>query len=180
MLPPLLLNIVLAPMYPLERPPRITGLRATNLWMPHVSSLEQILLEMYQPGQGVLYDWVECIRSGDFLRRVGLVQDGVITYVSCSPFLFSLNQSLTTAVGYLIQHLTFYYRILRPTKFPANPPHSHKIPTNARYAWNTTKAPNVYSSLAGMFSVVHVWRTSGSYASGKERFHELAAQTRNV
>lgn len=81
MLPPILLNIVLAPMYPTGCAPQITNLRASNLWIPHVSSLEQLLLDMWQPGQGVLYDWVEYIRSGDFLEPLNLVQNGIITYV---------------------------------------------------------------------------------------------------
>lgn len=72
MLPPFLLDIVLPQTYPSKDPPQISSLRATHLWLPSVATLAQQLLDMFQPGEGVLYAWVDYLRTGQFLDLLGL------------------------------------------------------------------------------------------------------------
>lgn len=74
-LPPLLLNLILPPNYPLRDPPEMASIRATHMWLPHMSRLQMILTEMWQPGEGVLYNWVEFIRTGQFLEALRLTSD---------------------------------------------------------------------------------------------------------
>ncbi|KAJ6627169.1 hypothetical protein B0H10DRAFT_2161254 [Mycena sp. CBHHK59/15] len=79
-LPPLLLHIVLPATYPDAAPPDIS-IRSNHLWLPHtlISRLCGILGEMWRPGDGVLYDWVEFIRGGQFLNALNVVlPSGVI------------------------------------------------------------------------------------------------------
>jgi len=42
-------------------------------WLPDVSALNPLLLEMWQKGEGVLYTWIEFIRTGEFLNNLKLV-----------------------------------------------------------------------------------------------------------
>ncbi|KZT06754.1 RWD-domain-containing protein [Laetiporus sulphureus 93-53] len=70
-LPPLLLDVLLPPSYPYH-PPIITSLHATNSWLPLTLGLQRRLIEMWQDGEGVLYTWVEWIRSGEFLDALDL------------------------------------------------------------------------------------------------------------
>ena len=71
LLPPLLLEIILPPAYPTYVPPQIVALHATHGWLGRrVAPLRQLLLEMWQAGEGVLYTWIEWIRSGDFLEAL--------------------------------------------------------------------------------------------------------------
>ncbi|KAK7694417.1 hypothetical protein QCA50_001603 [Cerrena zonata] len=67
-LPPLLLEIILPPNYPLYAPPQILSLHATHAWLPPSVSLQKLLLDMWQTGEGVIYSWIEWIRSGTFLE----------------------------------------------------------------------------------------------------------------
>ncbi|KZV77620.1 RWD-domain-containing protein [Peniophora sp. CONT] len=70
--PPILLEIYLPPDYPESQPPRINSLHVSHDWLTSSASLRQRMLEMFQPGEGVLYNWVEWLRSGDFLRELRL------------------------------------------------------------------------------------------------------------
>ena len=81
-LPPLLLHVILPPSYPLHSPPEIVSLRATHMWMPNIQILQTALTEMWRIGEQVLYNWVEYIRTGEFLRTIKLIEDSVIMYVS--------------------------------------------------------------------------------------------------
>ncbi|KAF8624853.1 hypothetical protein AX15_005733 [Amanita polypyramis BW_CC] len=71
-LPPVLINIALPLLYPLFKSPKILSVRATHFWLPKVSQLQELLNNMWQPGESILYSWVEFIRSGDFLVALGL------------------------------------------------------------------------------------------------------------
>ncbi|CAL1696503.1 unnamed protein product [Somion occarium] len=73
MLPPLLLDILLPPNYPLHDPPQILSLYATYSWLPPSVNLMQRLLDMWQAGEGVLYSWIEWIRGGIFLEELKFV-----------------------------------------------------------------------------------------------------------
>lgn len=70
-LPPLLLEILLPQSYPLYTPPEIISLHATRSWLP-LSGLQRQLKEMWQRGEGVLYTWIEWIRTGEFLDSLEL------------------------------------------------------------------------------------------------------------
>ena len=83
-LPPLLLHVILPPSYPLHSPPEIVSLRATHMWIPNTQVLQTALTEMWQIGEQVLYNWVEYIRSGEFLQTIELTEDTVITCVRLS------------------------------------------------------------------------------------------------
>ncbi|KAJ3508059.1 hypothetical protein NLJ89_g5962 [Agrocybe chaxingu] len=72
-LPPLLLNITLPPSYPLFDPPQIISIRATHVWLPNATLLlREALLEMWQAGEPVIYNWIEYIRTGEFLAKLNL------------------------------------------------------------------------------------------------------------
>ncbi|KAF9036464.1 hypothetical protein BDZ89DRAFT_1100630 [Hymenopellis radicata] len=81
MLPPLLLDIVLPDSYPRD-PPRIASLRATHFWLPYTIKLEEELLNMFQAGEGVLYTWVDFIRTGQFLESLGMIIDSTTISIS--------------------------------------------------------------------------------------------------
>ena len=71
-LPPILLSILLPPLYPLLEPPQLLSVRVTHFWLPDTARLHQSLNEMWQSGEGVLYNWVEYLRTGDFLSTLEL------------------------------------------------------------------------------------------------------------
>jgi len=54
-------------------PPEISSIRASHLWLPEIDRLEVALLEMWQAGEPLLYNWVEYIRTGDFLDKLNLL-----------------------------------------------------------------------------------------------------------
>ncbi|KAI0042668.1 hypothetical protein FA95DRAFT_1635888 [Auriscalpium vulgare] len=91
-LPPVLLELILPATYPLYTAPFIASIHATSSWVSH-SLLQQKLLAMWQPGETVLYNWVEWIRSAEFLNDIDLVssQEGrdVITIPHSAPHLLS-------------------------------------------------------------------------------------------
>jgi E3 ubiquitin-protein ligase RNF14 len=106
-LPPLLLHVILPPSYPLHSPPEIVSLRAMHMWIPNIQVLQTVLTEMWRIGEQVLYNWVETIRSGEFLQTIKLTEDSVIMCVlDDSPR--SLNQLIL--LGFLIQLLIFFRR----------------------------------------------------------------------
>ncbi|KAJ7293342.1 hypothetical protein C8J57DRAFT_1268781 [Mycena rebaudengoi] len=86
-LPPILLDVILSAAYPAGAPPEIS-IRSSHIWLPHllVSRLRDTLMQMWQPGDGVLYDWVEFIRSGEFLNSIELMSpNGSITIPHPTP-----------------------------------------------------------------------------------------------
>lgn len=86
-LPPLLLQLSLPPGYPIASPPEILSFRATHLWLSKLPWLQTKLLDQWQPGERVLYNWVEYIRTGEFLSDLGMVsQEGGTTIQSVTPF----------------------------------------------------------------------------------------------
>ncbi|KAI0359180.1 RWD-domain-containing protein [Trametes cingulata] len=71
-LPPLLLDICIPPSYPFV-PPQIRTIHATHAWLVLARfDLRDRLAEMWEEGEGVLYTWVEWIRSGDFLDALDM------------------------------------------------------------------------------------------------------------
>ncbi|PFH50738.1 hypothetical protein AMATHDRAFT_144371 [Amanita thiersii Skay4041] len=89
-LPPVVLNIVLPPLYPLFKPPELLSVRATHLWLPKIYQLYRLLKDMWQPGEAVLYNWIEFLRTGDFLTAMELrVADNVIELVHPAPRLLA-------------------------------------------------------------------------------------------
>ncbi|KAG6885947.1 hypothetical protein C0993_007449 [Termitomyces sp. T159_Od127] len=74
-LPPITLNVVLPALYPMNEPPTLTSIRAAHFWLPQTSRLHQVLTGLWQPGEGVLYTWIELLRNGDFFDAVNLLDD---------------------------------------------------------------------------------------------------------
>ncbi|KIK97655.1 hypothetical protein PAXRUDRAFT_824707 [Paxillus rubicundulus Ve08.2h10] len=79
-LPPLHLHISLPASYPLHALPTIQSLQAASGWLPQwvLGDMKQRMSEMCNApeGSGVLYSWVEWIRSGEFLADVGIFDQG--------------------------------------------------------------------------------------------------------
>lgn len=72
-LPTIMLSITLPEAYPFERPPEIESIRSKYSWIPETSRIYPLLIDKWQAGLGILYDWVEYLRVGSFLTEVGLV-----------------------------------------------------------------------------------------------------------
>lgn len=87
-LPPILLDVLLPATYPYS-PPIIQSLHATHSWLPLDRKLQRMLLETWQDGEGVLYSWIETIRSGEFLDSLDMLCDmkgqEAIRYVMFPP-----------------------------------------------------------------------------------------------
>lgn len=97
-LPPLLLEILLPPSYPLYDPPQIVSLHAMHSWLP-LSRLHRIFMEMWEPGEGVLYAWIECVRSGDSLGMLGLTfSTQGDEYIRCAIFPAIIPQLILLAM----------------------------------------------------------------------------------
>jgi E3 ubiquitin-protein ligase RNF14 len=72
-LPPVLLEILLPSLYPHHLPPVILSAHATHAWFSITTTrLHQELLKLWQEGEGVLFNWIDWIRGGEFLNAVGL------------------------------------------------------------------------------------------------------------
>jgi E3 ubiquitin-protein ligase RNF14 len=80
-LPPVLLEIVLPPAYPLLAAPEIVSFHVSGSWIPRSGRLLKKLQGMWQPGEVVLYTWVELIRSADFLDPMNIIQDDALRCV---------------------------------------------------------------------------------------------------
>lgn len=80
-LPPVLLEIALPPAYPLRAAPEIVSFHVSGSWIPLSGRLVERLLGMWQPGEVILYAWVEGIRGADFLDAMDIIRDGVLRYV---------------------------------------------------------------------------------------------------
>jgi E3 ubiquitin-protein ligase RNF14 len=87
-LPAILLEFSLPPNYPISNGPEIKSLHVTNNWLAESARMRHRLQEMFQPGDGVLYDWMEWIRTAKFLEEMGFIvnEDGedVVRYI-CLP-----------------------------------------------------------------------------------------------
>lgn len=80
-LPPILLEIVLPPAYPLRTAPEIISLHVSGSWISPSGRLLERLKGMWQPGEVILYAWVEGIQCADFLDSMDIRRDGVIKCV---------------------------------------------------------------------------------------------------
>lgn len=80
-LPPVLLDIVLPPAYPLCAAPEIVSFHVSGSWIPLGGFLSEKLLGIWQPGEVILYAWIERIQGGDFLDAMGIMRDGVLRCV---------------------------------------------------------------------------------------------------
>lgn len=70
-LPHILIQLILPPNYPSHAPPNIVSIRAKYSWCNRLPDLQRALLEMWNEGEGVLYDWIEFVRTGTFLHQDG-------------------------------------------------------------------------------------------------------------
>lgn len=96
-LPPVLLQISLPPSYPLVTPPKITSLRATHLWLSKPLELQTTLINQWQPGEGVIYNWIEYIRTGEFLSDLDMLSHEDNTTIQWVTLLLRSISELLTA-----------------------------------------------------------------------------------
>jgi RWD domain len=80
-LPPVLLEIVLPPAYPLRAAPEIISFHVSGSWIPRSGRLLEKLQGMWQPGEVILYAWVEGIQCANFLDSMSIMRDGVLRCV---------------------------------------------------------------------------------------------------
>jgi hypothetical protein len=180
-LPPLLLTLILPIEYPLRRSPILKNVHATSDWLPGaaVTSMVKRLEEIWDAegsGSGVLWRTCDWIRSGEFLKDIGLLQqDGVIRCASwrlggATPALIIMmiieltrNLSLSLSES-LIQPRPCFYDVLPPTTRPRS---IRRLPVQhlrVRYAFQNEKAPNASAfQLALTFSAVNASPISGHY-----------------
>ncbi|KAF5355942.1 hypothetical protein D9756_004264 [Leucocoprinus leucothites] len=101
-LPPILLQLALPPGYPMTSPPKILSIRATHFWLSKsLLQLQGKLRDQWQAGEGVLYNWVEYIRTGDFLCELDMIssEDGmtILVYHAAPHVLAPLLQAHETS-----------------------------------------------------------------------------------
>lgn len=72
----------------MSAPPNLMSLNVTHSWFGEVSRnrFKEKLIKMWQPGEGVLYTWVEWIQNAEFLSELELLSvdesgDGIIRCV---------------------------------------------------------------------------------------------------
>lgn len=90
-LPPLLIHLILPPAYPIHKPPQIVSIRATHVWLTETAPLQEALLELWQAGEPTLYNWVEYVRTGDFLEKMNLVSSNHADIIMCVTLITSLR-----------------------------------------------------------------------------------------
>jgi hypothetical protein len=98
-LPPILINIALPDTYPTHVPPQILSLHSTHSWLPPMAALEDRLLALWTPQDGVLYNWIEYLESARFLDDLGMLNstsDTMRCVLRCS-FLSLLSLVLTNS-----------------------------------------------------------------------------------
>jgi hypothetical protein len=100
-LPPVLLNIYLPESYPIHKPPQILSIHTTHSWLPAIRTLQDKLIAMWTPQEGVLYNWIEYIESGRFLIELGFLHNAstIIRCVSRLVSLFVLTSNQVTSPG---------------------------------------------------------------------------------
>lgn len=120
-LPPILLEIVLPPAYPLLAAPEIISFHVSGSWIPRSGHLLKKLRGMWQPGDVILYAWVECIRSADFLDSVNILQDGTLRCVmgreTGHTILIASNRIPHATPHLLLPFLTAYESKSQSSKF---------------------------------------------------------------
>lgn len=84
-LPPLFLEVVLPPAYPLYAAPEISSFHVSGSWIPRIGLVLESLLEMWHPGEAILYTWVEWIRSAEFLNSLQLMHNDVLRIPNAAP-----------------------------------------------------------------------------------------------
>ena len=176
-LPPLLLHVVLPPFYPLHNPPEIVSLRAMHMWIPNIEVLQTALTEMWRIGEQILYNWVEYIRSGEFLQTIKLTEGSVIMCVFLDDP-ESINQLIL--LGFLIKLLVFFLRYFRHMNYHRNPQNSLRIHTHALSVLSSSKDPNVYNYHANIFFVGLALKISGNCVSRRETSTALDVQIQSA
>jgi hypothetical protein len=123
-------------------------------------SLGHILTRMWTPGEGVLYGWIEFIRTGVFLRELGLtsVADNTIQFVNHAV----LRIVLTLSAEFYMPHLKCFPLCWRTTRRPQKVLNSPRTHIHVLSAWKHSKEPSVYVCLAPIRSVAPAWVIIGN------------------
>lgn len=72
-LPPILLDVTLPKVYPLHKAPVINSVHTRYAWLPDENKVTEILEAAWLKGEGALCNWVELLRSGEFINQLHLV-----------------------------------------------------------------------------------------------------------
>ena len=120
-LPPILLDVSLPQAYPYVTP-QIRTVHATHSWLPQVgTALRDHLARKWESGEGVLYTWVEWVRTGEFLDDLRLTEatDGQRTIRSVLlRILGSFPNSSHASSAFHILRRVSYTPFLRTTTSP--------------------------------------------------------------
>ncbi|KAF5355902.1 hypothetical protein D9756_004162 [Leucocoprinus leucothites] len=95
--PPITVTITLPSEYPDEKPASIEHITAKTSWLSvlQLEQLEAHLFSLWQPGIPVLYEWLESIRSGQFLIDMRLLSpDSLLSLQHPSPRILILQLSI--------------------------------------------------------------------------------------
>ncbi len=95
---------------PLGAPPEIKSVRASNVWLPETKPLEAALIEMWQEGEPTLYNWVEFIRTGEFLHTLGILSAADSDIIAC--VIFKSRISLSHSIYVLLEDCRTQHRVL--------------------------------------------------------------------
>lgn len=121
-LPPIHLRIVLPPSYPSQSPPIIQSLHATSAWLPPstLPLIKERMSAMWSPGDesGILYTWVEWIRTGDFLTDIGFLADDMHSIQCVSPL---SSTFLPHAVPHPSDSPIHHHTSFSPRSLPTSP-----------------------------------------------------------
>ncbi|KAK2462095.1 hypothetical protein APHAL10511_006558 [Amanita phalloides] len=110
MLPPILLSILLPPLYPLAEPPQLLSIRAAHFWLPSTTGLQQLLIDKWRGEAGILYEWIECLRTGDFLSSMELTgENDVIRLWHPAPLILAASLKSYESDAKLAQFNTTSY-----------------------------------------------------------------------
>ena len=135
-------------------------------------------MAMWSPGDesGILYTWVEWIRTGDFLADVGLLADD--NAIQCVFFPLSLSRSC------LLESRIHPRSSSSPPSSPISPRPNrtslHMLHSYVQFVCQSARALTASPSHAGMSSAKHVWSTCGGYMSGRARSLRLVVQNPTV
>ena len=134
-LPPVLLDVRLPPTYPFT-PPEIRTVHVTQSWLSFTSELYDHLWAKWENGEGVLYTWVEWIRSGEFLEELDMIsnENGQRTLRYVVAISIYLLRLLMCQAASRTSTQTSCFRHWKTTTVPLRRRDSHKTRSNAKYA----------------------------------------------
>ena len=142
-LPPILLDVSLPQAYPYVTP-QIRTVHATHSWLPQVgTALRDHLARKWESGEGVLYTWVEWVRTGEFLDDLRLTEatDGQRT----------IRSVLLRILAFIPKFISCEFSISHPTPGLLHPilENYDKSTQAARFSQNSYECQVCLTSIKG-------------------------------